>query len=302
MTDGKSTWGDTVLGWFVVRDKEQDSSYTLAATCLPSSRSASLPAAPGGLVDFDGGLNGVRHRARGPRPAGQGGRAPPLASGRTPTPPSRSRSSRRRSRRSACPSSRSSRPAREEIQALEVYIRWATAGDADAARRVAEADRRARGRRSRAIRKVMEEQVAGAAGGRPRPATSRSSRCRRCSSSSGRKRSARVVRESPKLHEPRAPGHERRSAMTTRAPPRSVKRRVHMRILVLARSELWKGFLSILDLRHREGASRDRVRERDQLDDREVHASSRRRRRRSSAGARRSTSALTSRPRRSWRR
>ena len=54
---------------------------------------------------------------------------------------------------------------------------------------------------------------------------------------------------------------------------------------------LWKGFFA-LDLRHREGASGDRVRERDQLDGRRSTRSSRAPPRRSSAGAKSSTSAI----------
>ena len=56
MTDRKSRWGNTVLGWFVVRDNEADPD---AASTEPAALTAvvepvgELPAAPGGVVDFD---------------------------------------------------------------------------------------------------------------------------------------------------------------------------------------------------------------------------------------------------------
>lgn len=53
MTEGKATWTDTVLGWFVVRDAETDvvpSSEEIA----PIEPVGALPSAPGGVVDFDG--------------------------------------------------------------------------------------------------------------------------------------------------------------------------------------------------------------------------------------------------------
>jgi hypothetical protein len=57
MTDGKS-WGDTVLGWFVVRDeKEPDPRVSSAEEEASGSSSiepvGELPAAPGGVVDFE---------------------------------------------------------------------------------------------------------------------------------------------------------------------------------------------------------------------------------------------------------
>lgn len=69
MTDGK-TWGDTVLGWFVVRDSaagDGDAPSSASAVAAPAAGAetptadlpsvepvAALPAAPGGVVDFDG--------------------------------------------------------------------------------------------------------------------------------------------------------------------------------------------------------------------------------------------------------
>jgi hypothetical protein len=54
MTDDKKGWGDTVLGWFVVRDREADSSDAeTTAAPSPVEPVGELPAALGGAVDFD---------------------------------------------------------------------------------------------------------------------------------------------------------------------------------------------------------------------------------------------------------
>jgi hypothetical protein len=56
MTEGKSGWGNTVLGWFVVRDHEPDAGQA-SADAVPATPSVEpvgdLPAAPGGVVEFD---------------------------------------------------------------------------------------------------------------------------------------------------------------------------------------------------------------------------------------------------------
>jgi len=69
MSDGKG-WGNTVLGWFVVRDSAPDSRDE-SAEAPPSSPSpvepiGELPAAHGGVVDFDAvfGAFGIESEAR----------------------------------------------------------------------------------------------------------------------------------------------------------------------------------------------------------------------------------------------
>lgn len=57
MSDGKAGWGNTVLGWFVVRDKEPESADA-SGDRTGTTRSVvepigELPAAQGGNVDFD---------------------------------------------------------------------------------------------------------------------------------------------------------------------------------------------------------------------------------------------------------
>ena len=56
MSDRKAGWGNTVLGWFVARDNESDPDPSSADTA-PAAPSVEpvgeLPAAPGGVVDFD---------------------------------------------------------------------------------------------------------------------------------------------------------------------------------------------------------------------------------------------------------
>ena len=56
MTDGRSGWGNTVLGWFVVRDHEPEADPASAEPAPPSPTVepiGDLPAAPGGVVEFD---------------------------------------------------------------------------------------------------------------------------------------------------------------------------------------------------------------------------------------------------------
>ncbi len=53
MTDGKTSWGDTVLGWFVVRDAQAEAVPASGET-PPVEPVGELPPAPGGVVDFDG--------------------------------------------------------------------------------------------------------------------------------------------------------------------------------------------------------------------------------------------------------
>jgi len=56
MTDGKAGWGNTVLGWFVVRDNEPGSGPAPADTAPLTAAVepvGDLPAAPGGVVDFE---------------------------------------------------------------------------------------------------------------------------------------------------------------------------------------------------------------------------------------------------------
>jgi len=56
MTDRKSGWGNTVLGWFVVRDHESDLGAPPTDTAAPTAvvePVGELPAAPGGVVDYD---------------------------------------------------------------------------------------------------------------------------------------------------------------------------------------------------------------------------------------------------------
>ncbi len=57
MTEGKTGWGNTVLGWFVLRDQQPESADPAAdVTHAPASTVepiGELPAARGGVVDFD---------------------------------------------------------------------------------------------------------------------------------------------------------------------------------------------------------------------------------------------------------
>ena len=52
MTEGKAGWGNTVLGWFVVRDKDSDVPAPAAPTSIVEPI-GELPTAQGGVVDFD---------------------------------------------------------------------------------------------------------------------------------------------------------------------------------------------------------------------------------------------------------
>jgi hypothetical protein len=56
MSDGKTGWGNTVLGWFVVRDNEADAGPAPTDVVTPTAAIepvGDMPAAPGGVVDFD---------------------------------------------------------------------------------------------------------------------------------------------------------------------------------------------------------------------------------------------------------
>jgi hypothetical protein len=56
MTEERTGWGNTVLGWFVVRDNESDPDASPEDAVPPTAVVApvgDLPASPGGVVDFD---------------------------------------------------------------------------------------------------------------------------------------------------------------------------------------------------------------------------------------------------------
>jgi hypothetical protein len=214
MTDGRS-WGSTVLGWFIVRDGEDDdlspeahpedapgsASGATAGAPLAVFQSAPPPA-PEGRVDFAGVFD-----AAGIAPAERDRVAKAgdlLAALPVETPVEVRRQIVEASLRAfGVPIDRIIETGVREIQALEGYIR---AGAADtqqlldeSSRRIAQLEREIANVRTVMDQRVSEQQAVTAS------CNVKKLEVQRVLEFFGQEAVARVVRESPKLHDPSAP-------------------------------------------------------------------------------------------------
>jgi hypothetical protein len=215
MSEGRN-WGQTVLGWFIVREDEQaqppdassaeatapDAAAT-AGAAMPNVFASAPPASPGGRVDFDGVFDsaGIEREER--ERVGKAGEL--LASLPADTPVNVRKQIVEASLKAfGVPIDKIIETGVEEIQALEGYIR---AGASDTQKVLEESTSRIQKYEDeiKNIRAVMEQRVQ-----EQQAVTSacnaRKLEVQRILEFFGQETVARVVRESPKLHEPSAGG------------------------------------------------------------------------------------------------
>jgi hypothetical protein len=208
MTEQRN-WGKTVLGWFIERDEsgpapaETPASPDVPAEPMPTVFAAAPPTAPGGQVDFEGVFDAAGidrdERARVTK-AGE-----LLASLPAETPVATRKQIVEASLKAfGVPIDKIIETGVEEIQALEAYIR---SGAADTQTLLGESTQRIQQYEDeiKAIRRVMEQRVheqqaASAA------CNARKLDVQRVLEFFGQETVARVVRDSPKLYDPSAPG------------------------------------------------------------------------------------------------
>ena len=216
MSEGHS-WGTTVLGWFVVRDGEAGEAREdqapghdvesappepAAAAPMPPVFQTQPPPAPGGQVDFDGvfGAAGIERPER--ERVARAGEL--LASLPPETPVAVHKQIVEASMKAfGVPLDKIIETAVEEVQALEGYIRT---GAADTAQLMTESRTRIEQLEKEIadVKKVMDqrtreqESVAGAC-------NAKKIEVQRVLEFFGQEAVARVVRQSPKLHDPSAP-------------------------------------------------------------------------------------------------
>ena len=205
----KKKWGSTVMGWFVVQDQTADSGDSEAAATgdVPSSTqqpdlpvfNAPPPPAPGGKVDFEqvfeaAGIDG-EERQRVSRTLDLLISLPPDTEAAV-----KKQIVMASLRAFGVPIEKIIEAGAQELQALEAYIR---AGAADTDKVTAEADLRIKQYEEEIVklRTVMQERV-----------SEQQSVVRSCNEKKldvqkvleffGQEAVARVVRDSPKLHEP----------------------------------------------------------------------------------------------------
>jgi hypothetical protein len=207
----KKTWGSTVMGWFVVKDQTTDSGEAEGADSgaeVPTSAvpqpdipvfNAPPPPSPGGKVDFEqvfeaAGIDGDERQ-----------RVSRTLDLLTSLPPGTEDAVKKQIvmaslRAFGVPIEKIIEAGAQELQALEAYIR---AGAADTDKVTAEADQRIKQYEEEIVKlkTVMQERV-----------TEQQSVVRSCNEKKldvqkvleffGQEAVARVVRDSPKLHEP----------------------------------------------------------------------------------------------------
>jgi len=206
MTDGKTRWGNTVLGWFVVRDSETDPCPAPADATSPTAAVepvGDLPAAPGGVVDFDAVFDafGIDSEAR-DRLVKADGLLKTLPAGTDPT--VKRQIVEASLKAFGLPFEQIIESACEEVQALDAYQRK---GGASLQAFCDEADRRIAGfeQEIRSIRTAMEKEVSDQK--RTLESCNRKKlEIQRVLEFFGPEAVGRVVRDSPKLIDPNAPG------------------------------------------------------------------------------------------------
>jgi len=206
MNDGHAGWANTVLGWFVVRDSERDPGSAREDEVPPTAvlePVGDLPTAPGGVVDFEAvfAAFGIDSEARDQLAKGEG-LLKTLPAG---TDPAVKRQIVEASLKAfGVPFEQIIESACEEIQALDAYQRK---GGAALQAFCDEAERRIAGfeQEIRAIRTAMEKEVDDQK--RALESCNRKKlEIQRVLEFFGPEAVGRVVRDSPKLIDPSAPG------------------------------------------------------------------------------------------------
>ena len=206
MTDGNTGWANTVLGWFVVRDSERDPGSAREDEVPPTAvlePVSDLPAAPGGVVDFEAvfAAFGIDSEARDQLAKGEG-LLKTLPDGTDPT--VKRQIVEASLKAFGVPIEQIIESACEEIQALDAYQRK---GGAALQAFCDEAERRIAGfeQEIRAVRTAMEKEVDDQK--RALESCNRKKlEIQRVLEFFGPEAVGRVVRDSPKLIDPRAPG------------------------------------------------------------------------------------------------
>jgi len=215
MTEGRG-WGQTVLGWFIVREGEpaqaQDAGALDTAPAenappadagMPNVFTSPPPSAPGGRVDFDGVFDsaGIARDER--ERIGKAGDL--LASLPADTPVAVRKQIVEASLKAfGVPIDKIIETGVEEIQALEGYIR-AGASDTqqvleESTQRIQQYEAEIKNIRTVMDQRVQEQQSVAAA------CNARKLEVQRILEFFGQETVARVVRDSPKLHDPSASG------------------------------------------------------------------------------------------------
>jgi hypothetical protein len=212
MSEGQS-WGSTVLGWFIVRDEADSTSGVTSAAADAAARDSAQtapaptffqtepPAAPGGQVDFDGvfGAAGIgsEERDRVVKAAAL------LASLPSETPVAVRKQIVEASMKAfGVPVDKIIEAGVGEIQALEGYIRTGAADTekllAESSTRIAQFEGEIKNIRTIMDQRVKEQQAVTAA------CNTKKLDVQRVLEFFGQEAVARVVRDSPKLHDPSA--------------------------------------------------------------------------------------------------
>ncbi len=215
MSEGQS-WGSTVLGWFIVREATGSTSGVVTpsapegasgadsaaqAAPAPTFFQTEPPAAPGGQVDFDGvfGAAGI-----GPEERDRVGKAAALLASLPSESPVAVRKQIVEASMKAfgVPVDKIIEAGVEEIQALEGYIRTGAADTekllAESSARIAQFEGEIGNIRTVMDQRVQEQQAVTAA------CNAKKLDVQRVLEFFGQEAVARVVRESPKLHDPSA--------------------------------------------------------------------------------------------------
>jgi hypothetical protein len=216
MSEGRN-WGSTVMGWFIVRDESAATQATADPAAIatdtpppvpddqapaPTTFKADPPPAPNGQVDFDGVFTAAGISAEDRDRVGKA--ATLLGSLPSETPVAVRKQIVEASMKAfGVPLDSIIETGVEEIQALESYIRTgATDTDtllAESRARIAQFENEIKNIRVVMDQRVAEQQAVTAA------CNSRKLEVQRVLEFFGQEAVARVVRESPKLHDPSAP-------------------------------------------------------------------------------------------------
>jgi hypothetical protein len=210
MSDGRG-WGSTVLGWFIVREDAPPDGAPPATEApvevapnagpMPNVFSSEPPAATGGQVDFNGVFDAAGIASEDRDRIAKAGELLGSLPAETPV-PVRKQIVEASLKAFAVPIDKIIETGVEEIQALEAYIRSGAADTQkvldESARRIQRYEDEIKNIRTVMEQRVQEQQAVTTA------CNARKLDVQRVLEFFGQEAVARVVRESPKLHEPPA--------------------------------------------------------------------------------------------------